>query len=46
LIIDGPGALDGDLDIIVDVFLGRPPIRSRLRATVVLAALLFLAIAA
>jgi len=45
LIIDGPGALDGDIDIIVDVFLGRPPIRPCVRATVVLLALLFLVFA-
>jgi hypothetical protein len=41
MLIDGPGALDGDLDIIGDTVFGRDPeIRYRVRASVVLALLI------
>jgi hypothetical protein len=41
MIIDGPGALGGDLDIIGDVIFGRDPeIRYRVRASIMLVLLL------
>jgi hypothetical protein len=41
LIIDGPGALDGDLEIIGDTLFGRDPeLRYRVRASAVLVLLL------